>query len=432
MEITLGILLLLVLIAVGWPVGFAIGIAGTISLLMSVGPNIAFGLMSQVVHHATANYVILTIPTFILMAELLSASGIAEDLMVAFNRRFSRLRGGLATACIAAGAVFAAACGSSTAAVASLSRSAYPTMKKLGYDQGFSVAIISITGTLSILIPPSIALVVYGIITEESVGKLFLAGVFPGILTALGYIATVYVMIWLRPGLVPPVPKSILNQPVDSLVSEPKGRVWPIGLLILLVLGSLYTGVATPTEVGALGAVGAFLICLGMRRLSFGGFKIATGNTLKNTAMIVTIIFGALIFGQFITMSQVIPTLLQWISDGGYSPLLVLFFVVLFYILLGMFMDQFAILLLTVPITYGLLTGLGFDGIWVGILIVKTAEIGLITPPMGLNVFIASGATGVNTKEVFARSLPFVITEILLIVLFVAFPELVMWLPNNM
>jgi TRAP-type C4-dicarboxylate transport system permease large subunit len=166
--------------------------------------------------------------------------------------------------------------------------------------------------------------------------------------------------------------------------------------------------------------------------MSWVGMKTATGNTLKNTAMIVTIIFGALIFGQFITLSQVIPSLLDWISAGGYSPLLVLFFVVVFYIILGMFMDQFAILLLTVPITYGLLTGLGFDGIWIGILIVKTAEIGLITPPMGLNVFIASGATGVNTKLVFARSLPFVVTEILLIILFVAFPELVTWLPNKM
>lgn len=428
MDITLGIVLLLVLIAIGWPVGFAIGIAGTVSLFLLVGPTITMGLLSQVVHHATANYVILTIPTFILMAELLSASGIAEDLMVAFNRRFRQLRGGLATACIMAGSVFAAACGSSTAAVASLSRSAYPTMNKLGYDKGFSVATISITGTLSILIPPSIALVVYGIITEESVGKLFLAGVIPGILTALGYIATVYVTIMMRPDVVPPVPKNIEDIPVN----EPKGKVWPIGILILVVLGSLYTGFATPTEVGALGALGAFLICVAMGRMSWGGFKLATGNTLKNTAMIVTIIFSALIFGQFITLSQVIPGLLDWISESGYSPLLVLFFVVVFYIILGMFMDQFAILLLTVPITYELLTNLGFDGIWLGILIVKTAEIGLITPPMGLNVFIASGATGVNTKLVFARSLPFVIAEILLIVLFVAFPELVMWLPNQM
>lgn len=428
MDIALGIFLLLALIAVGWPVGFAIGIAGTLSLLFLVGPTITFGLLSQVVHHATANYVILTIPTFILMAELLSSSGIAEDLMVAFNRRFRQLRGGLATACVMAGSVFAAACGSSTAAVASLSRSAYPTMKKLGYDQGFSVAIISITGTLSILIPPSIALVVYGIITEESVGKLFLAGVIPGILTAIGYIVTVYITILLRPNLVPPVPKNIK----DIEVAGPKGRVWPIGILIVAVLGSLYTGVATPTEVGALGAVAAFIICVGMRRISWSGMKTATGNTLKNTAMIVTIIFSALIFGHFITLTQVIPGLLDWISVGGYSPLTVLMFVVLFYILLGMFMDQFAILLLTVPITYQLLTSLGFDGIWIGILIVKTAEIGLITPPMGLNVFIASGATGVNTKVAFARSLPFVLTEIVLIALFVAFPQLVLWLPNQM
>jgi TRAP-type C4-dicarboxylate transport system permease large subunit len=201
---------------------------------------------------------------------------------------------------------------------------------------------------------------------------------------------------------------------------------------VLAVLGSLYSGIATPTEVGSLGALAAFLICFSMGRMSWSGLKLATGNTLKNTAMIVTIIFGALIFGQFITMSQVIPGLLGWISEGGYSPLLVLLFVIIFYIILGMFMDQFAILLLTAPITYELLTNLGFDGIWLGILIVKTAEIGLITPPMGLNVFIASGATGVNTKAVFARSVPFVVTEILLIALFVAFPEIVMWLPNQM
>jgi tripartite ATP-independent transporter DctM subunit len=428
MDIALGIGLLLVLITLGWPVGFAIGIAGTVSLYLLVGSTITLGLLSQVVHHATANYVILTIPTFILMAELLSSSGVAEDLMEAFNRRFRGLRGGLATACILAGSVFAAACGSSTAAVASLSRSAFPTMKKLGYDQGFSVAIISITGTLSILIPPSIALVVYGIITEESVGKLFLAGIIPGILTAAGYIVAVYVTIFFRPQSVPPLSKNLKEIPVSTA----KGRVWPIGLLIFLVLGSLYTGFATPTEVGALGALGAFLLCIGMKRLSWAGFQQATGNTLKNTAMIVTIIFGALIFGQFITLSQVIPALLNSISEIGMSPLLVLFFVVLFYIILGMFMDQFAILLLTVPITYELLTNLGFDGIWLGILIIKTAEIGLITPPMGLNVFIASGATGVNTKLIFARSVPFVITEILLIVLFVMFPGLVTWLPNQM
>ncbi len=426
--IILGISLLLFLIAIGWPVGFAIGIAGLVSLYFIVGAEITLGLVSQVVYHATANYVILTIPTFIMMAELLSSSGVADDLMAACSRRFRNVRGGLASACVVAGSVFAAACGSSTAAVASLSRSAYPTMKRLGYDEGFSVATISITGTLSILIPPSIALVVYGIITEESVGKLFLAGVIPGVLTAFGYIAAIYASILIRPSIVPPLDTRALQE----LPVENHGNIWPILILIAVVLVSLYSGLATPTEVGALGATGAFIICAVLGRMSQDRFQLALGNTLKNTCMIVTIIFGALIFGHFITLSQVIPELLDWISQSGFSPLTVLVCVIVFYIVLGMFMDQFAILLLTVPVTYELLTGLGFDGIWLGILIVKTAEIGLITPPMGLNVFIASGATGVNTKDVFARSWPFVVVEIIMIAVFVTFPQIVTWLPSYM
>lgn len=427
--ILLGILLLLVLIGLGWPVGFAIGIAGLLCLYELVGLQITHGLISQVVYHATANYVILTIPAFILMAEILSVGGIADDLMIACNRRFRNIRGGLASACVIAGSVFAAACGSSTAAVASLARSSYPTMKKLGYIDGFSVATISITGTLSILIPPSIALVVYGIITEESVGKLFLAGVIPGLITALGYILTIYISIVFKPDLAPAI-ENVKTTTNDEKVTT--GNIWPILILIVGVLFSLYSGLATPTEVGAIGALGALIICSLMYRINFKGLTVALGNTLKNTCMIVTIIFGALIFGHFITLSQTIPSLLEWISNSGLTPLWVLIAVIVFYIILGMFMDQFAILLLTVPITYELLTNLGFDGIWLGILIVKTAEIGLITPPMGLNVFIAAGATGVNTKRVFQFSWPFVVVEILIICLFVAVPELVTWLPDRM
>jgi len=427
-----GIGLLIVLIVLGMPIGYALGVAGVMSLLMIADPVVVAGLMRGVVHHTTANFVILTIPMFILMSEFLSAGGVAQDLMIACDRLMRRIRGGLAMACVLAGAVLAAASGSSTASVATMIRSAFPTMKKLGYDPGFSIATISMAGTLAIMIPPSIALVIYGIITEESIGRLFIAGIVPGILTAIGYILTILYCVWRNPSLVPQVSDELAAQKQGDNSLEQKGRVWPVLVLIVLVLGCLYTGVATPSELGALGAAAALLMSLMMRRISFKGIVTAVGNTARTTAMIVTIIFGAILFGYFMTYSQVTPSILKWISESGMPPLAVLAMILAFYILLGMVMDQFAIIVLTVPITYAVITGLGFDGIWFGILIVKTAEVGLVTPPVGLNVFIASSTSGVPAGAGFRQIAPFVVTEIILIVLLVAFPQISLLLPALM
>jgi C4-dicarboxylate transporter DctM subunit len=429
MIIAYGIGLLLLLIVLGVPVGFALGVAGTLSLLMVANTAVVTGLLGQVVHHTAANYVLLTIPMFVLMAELLGAGGIAQDLMIACNRLLRRIKGGLAIACVLAGAVLAAASGSSTASVATIASSAFPTMRALGYHRGFSIGTISIAGTLAIMIPPSIAFVVYGIMTEESIGRLFIAGMIPGLLTALGYVATIALVVWRRPHLAPDVyrPGTGIGAKQEP---QQSGRVWPVVLLVVIVLGSLYSGVATPTEVGALGAVGALVISLMLGRLTVPGFYQAVGNTLRTTAMIVTIIFGALLFGYFMSYTQVTTTMLEWIADANLSRYVVLLLVVLFYLVLGMLMDQFAIIVLTVPITYTLMTGLGFDGIWFGVVIIKTAEIGLVTPPMGLNVFIASAATGVTTKEGFAGVTPFVVTELIILAALIAFPEIALFLPN--
>lgn len=427
-----GVGILITLIVLGMPIGFSLGVAGAVSLLMIADPALVAGLMRGVVHHTTANFVLLTIPMFILMSEFLSAGGVAQDLMIACDRLMRRIRGGLAMACVLAGAVLAAASGSSTASVATMVRSAYPTMKRLGYDPGFSIATISIAGTLAIMIPPSIALVIYGIITEESIGKLFIAGIAPGILTALGYVATIWYCVRRNPSLVPAVADELVAKAQGDTALEQKGRVWPVMVLIVLVLGCLYTGVATPSELGALGAAAALIMSLLMRRISFQGLVTAVGNTARTTAMIVTIIFGAIIFGYFMTYSQVTPAILEWIADSGLPPLAVLAMILAFYILLGMVMDQFAIIVLTVPITYAVVTGLGFDGIWFGILIVKTAEIGLVTPPVGLNVFIASSTSGVSPGAGFRRVAPFVVTELILTVILVAFPQISLYLPSLM
>lgn len=430
MEVLLGLAILLGLIVLGMPVGYALGVSGVLSLLILAPMPMIHGLVGQVVHHTVANYVIMTIPMFVLLSEVLASSGIAEDLMLACNRLMRRIRGGLAMACVLAGAVLAAASGSSTASVATLARAAYPTMERLGYDKGFAIATISMSGTLAIMIPPSIAFVVYGIITEESIGRLFMAGMIPGLLTALGYIVTIIVATRLFPDLVPAVRERIANLLPDE--DEPKGRVWPVVLLVVLIMGALYTGVATPTEVGALGALGAIILCVALGRIRINTFGKAVANTLRTSAMIVTIIFGALLFGYFMSLTQMTDAMLEWIKASGFPPLSVLILVVIFYLILGMFMDQFAILVLTVPISYALITGLGFDGVWFGVLIVKTAEIGLVTPPLGLNIFIASATTGVQTGKGFRAVTLFLVAELLMLVAMIAFPEMVMFMPNLM
>lgn len=436
MDIFLGIGLLLLLIVVGVPVGFALGLAGTISLAMIVSPGIVGSLLGQVVHHTASNYVLLTIPMFVLMAEFLGASGIAKDMMISCSRLMHRVKGGLAMACVLAGSILASASGSSTASVASISSAAFPTMKSLGYNEGFSIGTMAIAGTLAIMIPPSIAFIVYGIITEESIGRLFMAGLIPGIVTALGYIVTIAIVVRIKPNWAPD-PKLIKSQILkadsdDEAAGELRqtGRVWPMLVLIFIVLGALYSGIATPTEVGAIGAFGALAISLMLRRMTWGSFYEAVGKTLRTTAMIVAIIFGALLFGYFMAYTHVTTTMIEWISTAGLSPYTVLLLVVFIYLILGMFMDQFAIIVLTVPITYAVLTGLGFDGIWLGIVLIKTAEIGLVSPPLGLNIYIASGSTGVSTKEGFTGVAPFLVVEMLILGLLIAFPSISLFLPN--
>lgn len=425
MTILLGTALLILLMLVGIPIGFALGLASIGGLAMVVPVRVIEGQMAQVVHEVAANFVILTIPMFVLMAEFLSAGNIAQDMMIACNRVMRRIRGGLAMATVFAGTILAAASGSSTASVASITRASFPTMKQLGYDPAFSIGSIAISGTLAIMIPPSVAFIIYGLMTDVSIGKLFMAGLIPGVLTALGYILTIALLVWRRPGLAPRADSVVTTEPQQS------GRVWPMAMLVLVVLVCLYSGIATPTEVGAIGALFALILSVAMRRMTRTGFVNAIGNAIRTSAMIVTIIFGATLFGFFVSYTQVTGHLLDWIAREELSPFTVLMLVVLIYLVLGMIMDQFAIIVLTAPVAYQLLTGLGYDGIWFGVIVVKAAEIGLVTPPMGLNVFIASSASGVETRQAFRGTLPFVVTELIILAILIAFPALSLWLPYN-
>jgi C4-dicarboxylate transporter DctM subunit len=424
MTIALAILMMLALMLLAIPIGFALGVAGIGSLAMLVPPQAIMSLMTKVVHQTTASYVIFTIPMFVLMAEFLAAGGVAEDLLLACNRLLRRIRGGMAMACILAGTVHAAATGSSAASAASLARASFPAMMKAGYAQPFAVGTIAIAGTLAIMIPPSVAFVLFGLITETSIGKLFIAGIVPGLLTAAGYVLTISLTLWLKPEFAP-------NPQIESKLAssaENKGAVWPMVVLVTIILGGLYSGVATPTEISAIGAMGALLVSIATKRMTRAGFIHAVGGTMRITTLVILIIVGAHLFGYFVSFSKFTETVLQWIAAAQLSPTLVMVTIVLIYLALGAFMDQAAIIILTAPTTTALMVGLGFDPVWWGVVIIKTVEIGLVHPPLGMVTFVVSATTKTDLKSNFIGVIPYVITELVLLALLVAFPSISLWL----
>jgi C4-dicarboxylate transporter DctM subunit len=424
MTIALGIFILLALMMLAIPIGFALGIAALGSLAMVVPAGSIMALMTKVVHQTTASYAIFTIPMFVLMAEFLAAGGVAEDLLLACNRLLRRVRGGMAMACILAGTVHAAATGSSAASAASLARASFPAMMKAGYAQPFAVGTIAIAGTLAIMIPPSVAFVLFGLITETSIGKLFIAGIVPGLLTALGYLITISLTLWLKPEFGPnPRAESQL-----ASANENKGAVWPMMVLVVVILGGLYSGLATPTEISAIGAMGALFVSMATRRMSRRAFVHAVGGTLRITTMVVVIIFSAHLFGYFVSFSKFTETLLKWIADAQLSPSLVMVTIVLIYLALGAFMDQAAIIILTAPTTTALMTGLGYDPVWWGVVIIKTVEIGLVHPPLGIVTFVVSATTKTDLKSNFIGVIPYIVTELVLLGLLMAFPQISLWL----
>lgn len=428
MILVFGALILILLMVLAIPLGYALGLAGIASLSMLVPINSIQALMSNAVYASVAQSTFLTIPMFVLMAEFLSCGGVAEDMLLACNKMLRKVRGGLAMACILAGVVHAAATGSSAASAASLARASFPAMMRAGYATSFATGTIAIAGTLAIMIPPSVAFVLYGLTTETSIGKLFLAGIFPGLITALGYILTISVVLWLRPDLGPNAQKEAEIAAMSGKESKQSGKIWPMVLLIVIILGGLYGGVATPTEISAIGALGALLISLGSRRMTRANFTDAVGATLRITTMIIMIVIGAHLFGHFISFSRATDVMLAWIAAAHMAPISVVIILVLVYLALGAFMDQSAIIILTAPITTPLVVGLGYDPVWWGVIMVKTAEIGLVHPPLGLVTFVVSNATKTDLRSNFIGVIPYIVTELLILAALVAFPEITLWL----
>jgi C4-dicarboxylate transporter, DctM subunit len=421
----LGFALLLGLLLLGVPVAFSMLIAGVAGVWMSVGADPVAGVLAFSPYETVASYTLSTVPLFILMAEYLTAGRFTSDLFTIAYRWLGHLRGGVSYAAVGGGVLLAAISGSSTAAASTLASVAFPEMRRLNYDARFASALLAIVGTLAIMIPPSLGLILYGVFTETSVGRLLLAGFVPGLLTAVGYVVTIYALVRRNPGY---APRSA--EPASwSLRLQSLGQAWPILALLVGMVTALYSGIITATEVGAVGALAALVIGVLMGRIDWRAFWTASTKAVHASAMILTIVGFSVAIGIFMSLTGTTQALLGAVAASGMPPQAVVGIVLAILLILGFFLDQLAILILTLPVVFPLLTGLGYDAVWLGIIFVKTAEIGLVTPPMGMNAFVVAGVTKTPVSQVFRGIWPFVVTEIVVLALLVSFPQLSLWVP---
>lgn len=419
--------LLFALLVIGTPVGFAMAFSGSIGLLMVGGTSTLFGILQTAPLSTVSSYELITIPMFLLMAELVLLSGVADALFRTASAWVGRIPGGLGMATALAGAGFGAICGTSTASAATLSSTSLPAMIRQGYEPKMAAGVVAISGTLAMLIPPSVALVIFGLLAEVNIGQLLIGGIIPAALVTATIMATIYVLVWLDPSRAPRV------EPVPW--RERFRLLWQIGpmvALFTLVTGTIYLGVATPTEASALGAAGALALAISKRKVTPASLYKALLGASYGTCMIVMILVGASIFGYFFTLTHVTQDLVAWVGSLETSRWVIITLILIGYIILGSFMDQIAILVLTVPIVLPLIKTLGFDPIWFGVIKIVTAEVGMITPPVGLNCFIVARYAKRPVSEVFHGTFPHFIAHLIAIAIMVAFPSIILWLPSQM
>ncbi|MFP4274915.1 MAG: TRAP transporter large permease [Paracoccaceae bacterium] len=432
----IGFATVLLLVLLRMPIAFAMGLVGLVGYAIETSYRGAISMSGRLIIDTAQDYGLSIVPLFILMGLFVNKGGISRELYQVSNAFLGHFRGGLAMATILACGGFAAISGSSLATAATMSKVAMPEMRKYGYADSLSTASIAAGGTLGILIPPSVILVIYGLLTETSIGQLFIAGIIPGILGILLYMAAVKYSVMRNPDSGPAGPRSDWGERLAAL----KG-VWSVLLLFFLVIGGLY-GVLdvwpiyltfSPTEAAGMGAAGAFLIALFRGRLSFSDVREVLTETTLTTASLFSVLIGAWIFSNFVNIAGLPEALRGLVSDLGLAPWLVMTLILAIYIVLGMVFESLSMLVLTVPIFFPLVTALGFDPVWFGIIVVVVVEISLITPPVGLNVFILKGVVGdVKTGTIFRGVTPFWMMDIVRLALLLALPGLVLYLPSMM
>jgi tripartite ATP-independent transporter DctM subunit len=423
-----GFALLFALMLLRMPVGLAMGTVGVVGFGVMSGFGPALHVLAESPIRTATDAGFAVIPLFLLMGTIASASGMSGELFHAANAFLGHRRGGLGMATIAACAGFAAISGSSVATAATFSAVAYPEMRRYNYPQSFSTGVIAAGGTLGAILPPSIVLAVYSLITEQDVGKLYIAGIVPGLLAIAMYLATITAIGAARPGFLPRGPRATWPERLSAV----RG-VWAISLLFVFVIGGMYGGAFTPTEAASMGAGGAWLIAVARRRLTPAQMLDCLLRAVRTSAAIFAILIGALLFGYFLTITQTPQQVTLFLTGLGLGRYGVLAVIMLMYLVLGCVMDAMAMIILTIPIIFPVITALGFDPIWFGIIIVMTVELGLIHPPVGMNVFvIKSVVRDVSIGTVFVGVIPFVITDIVRLVILISFPVLSTWLPSHM
>jgi C4-dicarboxylate transporter DctM subunit len=424
---TLTFVILFFMLILTVPIGFAMGICGLAGMSMIIGFGPSLSLFGTTVYETTVTYDLSIVPLFVLMGAVAARSGLSQELYGAFNAWFGAFRGGLALATVGACGAFAAICGSSVATAATMSKVALPEMKRYNSDESLATGSVAAGGIIGILIPPSVVLVLYGVLTETSIGDLFIAGFLPGVLTIVGFMLVVVVMTRIYPTIGPAGEQATLAEKFTAL-----GRTWAIILLFALVIGGIYFGVFTPTEAAGIGAVGAFVISALRGRLTFTNIREALMETVTTTAMIFTILIGALTLNNLMVFSGIAGALSGFVSGLDMHPMAVMAVILLIYLVMGCFLDALAMILLTVPIFFPIITNLGFDPIWFGIIVVMVVELGLITPPIGMNVFVIKGmAPDVRLSSIYKGVIPFVIAQLVLIVLVFFIPDIALWLPET-
>ena len=428
MTIALPMLVLLACLLAGVPIAVALAGSGMFGIWLITG-DIAkvMNIVGLVPFSSVADYSLTTIPMFILMAYFSASSGLARDLYNAAAAWLSHIKGGLAIATVFACGIFGAMSGASTAAASVMSRIAMPEMRRHGYSDELAAGSIGVGSTLDILIPPSIAMVIYGVATQTSIGKLLVAGVIPGVM--VGVLLAIMIYAWVR--ISPRHAPEAFQTPREERIASLK-RVWPSLLLIFLVLLMLYTGVATPTEIGAVGALLAAVIGALFGRLTFPEGIEALKQTIRTSAMIFLILIGATIFGYYMTLSRIPQEVVALVGGMDLNRWVVIIGIVVAYFIISMFMDEIPLLLLTLQLTFPLITSLGFDPIWFGVLSMMMVAMGLVFPPVGLLAFVVSATAGVDLMKVYKGCSILMLALVVTTVLLMIFPEIALWLPRTM
>jgi C4-dicarboxylate transporter, DctM subunit len=418
----------LILMFISVPIAVCFGIVGLVGVTIIRNFTTSLNLFGNAPLEWASMEALIVVPLFILMGEFAFRSEISTDLFDSAVKWMGRLPGGITLATMLACTGFAACTGSSLASAATMGTVAWPEMQKHKYSPELSTGCIAAGGTLGILIPPSITFVIYGGLTQTSVGKLFIGGLIPGLMLAALFMLQIYLQCRIKPSMGPPgQEKYSLKEKFKSLVG-----IWGMVVLVIIVLGGMYLGVLAPSEAGALGAFGALVIALIRRRLTMQNLIVSLRGTVRLTSMILSITIGAMIFNFLVTVSGFSGMFSQWIHALPVSPWFIVIFTLILYIPLGMFMDTLAMILLTIPVVFPILMSFGFDPVWFGVLLVIMCELGMITPPVGMNVFVTSAVTKIPLEKCFRGILPFAVVMCIAVIILCLFPQIATFLPNRM